>query len=184
MASTTNKSLPTKIGIVIFPGFQLLDYAGPLDAFNILSNSHTLQLSTIAATLDPVPTQNFVQDAQGSRFSQSIVPTHTFDNGPTDLDVLLLPGGLGARAKDSEAYMAPQVAYLKGLDLSGNGSIKWVLTVCTGSEILARTGLLDGRRATTNKRAFNQVSSFLAVCFHSWKVAEMQVGDRCYRVKV
>jgi putative intracellular protease/amidase len=149
--------LPSKIGVVIFPGFQLLDWAGPLDAFNILSNDHSLTLYTIAATLDPVPTQNFMQEKKGSQFSQSMVPTHTFDNAPDDLEVLLLPGGLGARGPESDKWMKPQVEYLKRLDLSGNGSIKWVLTVCTGSEILARTGFLDGRRATTNKRAFNDV---------------------------
>ncbi|KAH8641880.1 DJ-1/PfpI family protein-like protein [Alternaria alternata] len=151
--------LPTKIGVVIFPGFQLLDWAGPLDAFNILSNNHTLNLCTIAYTLDPVPTQNFMQDKQGSQFSQSMVPTHTFENAPDDLEVLLLPGGLGARGPGSDAWMKPQVEYLKRLDMSGKGNIKWVLTVCTGSEILARTGLLDGRRATTNKRAFNDVKT-------------------------
>lgn len=158
--------LPTKIGVVIFPGFQLLDWAGPLDAFNILSNNHILNLCTIAYTLDPVPTQNFMQDKQSSQFSQSMVPTHTFENAPDDLEVLLLPGGLGARGPGSDAWMKPQVEYLKRLDLSGKGSIKWVLTVCTGSEILARTGLLDGRRATTNKRAFNDVcwtSSFIVI---------------------
>jgi putative intracellular protease/amidase len=72
---------------------------------------------------------------------------------------LLIPGGLGARGPGSEERMKPQVEYLKRLDLSGKGSIKWVLTVCTGSEILARTGILNGRRATTNKRAFNDVRS-------------------------
>lgn len=154
-------SLPSKIGVVIFPGFQLLDYAGPLDALNILSADHPLTLYTIAAALDPVPTQNFMQDKQGSQFSQSIVPTHTFANAPDDLEVLLLPGGLGARGPESNRWMKPQVEYLKSLDLSSKGSIKWVLTVCTGSEILARTGLLDGRKATTNKRAFNDV------CGHS-----------------
>lgn len=95
-----------------------------------------------------------------------MVPTHTFENAPDDLEVLLLPGGLGARGPGSDAWMKPQVEYLKRLDLSGKGSIKWVLTVCTGSEILARTGLLDGRRATTNKRAFNDVcwtSSFIVI---------------------
>jgi len=150
-------SLPSKIGVIIFPGFHLLDYAGPLDALNILSADHPLMLCTIAATLDPVPTQNSLQDKQGSQFSQSIVPTHTFDNAPEDLEVLLLPGGLGSRGPDSDTWMKPQVEYLKRLDLSGKGSVKWVLTVCTGSEILARTGLLDGRRATTNKRAFSDV---------------------------
>ncbi|KAH7377636.1 DJ-1/PfpI family protein-like protein [Pyrenochaeta sp. MPI-SDFR-AT-0127] len=151
--------LPTKFGIVIFPGFQLLDYAGPLDAFNILSQTHTMELVTIAATLDPVPTQNWVQEQQGSNSSQSIVPTHTFATAPRDLEVLLLPGGFGSRGPGSEAYMEPQVEFLKSLDLSGKGSVKWVLTICTGSEILARTGVLDGRTATTNKRAYNEVKS-------------------------
>ena len=150
--------LPSKFGIILFPGFQLLDAMGPLDAFHLLSNSHTLSLSILAATLDPVPTQTWVQDDQGSQFSQSIVPTHTFANAPQDLDMILLPGGLGARGPKGEENTGPVVDFLKGLDLSGNGSIKWFLTVCTGSEILARTGLLDNRKATTNKRAFNDVS--------------------------
>jgi putative intracellular protease/amidase len=160
--------LPSKVGIILFPGFQLLDYAGPLDALNILSNSHTITLSTLASSLDPVPTQNWVQDQQGSNCSQSIVPTHTFADAPTDLDVLLIPGGLGARGAGSDVRMEPVVNFLKsylgsvkddGSGFTGAGSkVKWVITVCTGSEILARTGILDGRRATTNKRAFNDVS--------------------------
>ncbi|KAF1840153.1 DJ-1/PfpI family protein-like protein [Cucurbitaria berberidis CBS 394.84] len=158
---TSTNPLPTKIGIIIFPGFQLLDYAGPLDALNILSATHTLRLYTIASTLSPVPTQNAVQTSQGSTFSQSILPTHTFATAPKDLDVLILPGGLGSRSGEgNDAYMRPQVEYLKGLDLSGKGSVKFVLTVCTGSEILARTGVLDGRRATTNKKAFNEVKAW------------------------
>jgi transcriptional regulator GlxA family with amidase domain len=69
--------------------------------------------------------------------------------------------------------MKPVVEYLASLGLGGSstgeqkdgirqslrGDLKWILTVCTGSEILARTGALDGKRATTNKRAFNQAST-------------------------
>ena len=171
----TTPKLPRNFAVVLFPGFQLLDVCGPLDALNILSNSHPLNLSIIAATLDPVGTQHFVQDQVGSKFNQSIVPTHTFDDAPKDLEVLIIPGGLGNR---SDENMKPVVDYLTMLGFSDSkihedvveedgetvkehlrGGIKWVLTVCTGSEILARTGVLNGRRATTNKRAFNQVRS-------------------------
>ena len=97
--------LPSKIGVLLFPGFQLLDYAGPIDAFNLLSYDYTLTLYTIAATLDPVPTQTALGTKQGSAFSQSIVPTHTFESAPRDLDVLLIPGGLGSRGEGSEERM-------------------------------------------------------------------------------
>jgi putative intracellular protease/amidase len=156
----STSELPKNFGVILFPGFQLLDVCGPLDALNVLSNSHTLNLSILAATRDPVGTQHFAQHQQGSYFNQSIVPTHTFDDAPKDLEVLIIPGGLGNR---SDENMRPVVEYLNSLGLSSppqkdwRGGIKWILTVCTGSEILARTGALDGIRATTNKRAFNQV---------------------------
>lgn len=155
-----SSNLPKNFGVVLFPGFQLLDVCGPLDALNVLSNSHTLNLSIIAATRDPVGTQHFMQDQQGSKFDQRIVPTHTFDDAPKDLEVLIIPGGLGNR---SDENMKPVVEYLASLGLADQsktalrGDLRWILTVCTGSEILARTGALDGKKATTNKRAFNQV---------------------------
>ena len=156
----STSKLPKNFGVVLFPGFQLLDVCGPLDALNVLSNLHTLNLSIIAATREPVGTRHFAQDQQGSKFDQRIVPTHTFHDAPKDLEVLIIPGGLGSR---SDENMKPLVDYLASLGLSASsqqhlrGEIKWILTVCTGSEILARTGALDGKRATTNKRAFNQV---------------------------
>lgn len=148
-------SLPTHIAIILFPGFQLLDAAGPLDAFHLLSQQTQLQLSIVAETLDPVPTQVAIQIEQGSNFSPSIVPTHTFHEPPKGIDMLLLPGGLGSRV---DKNVEEVVRYLESIDLSEQGT-RWLLTVCTGSEILARTGLLDGRRATTNKRAFNEVKA-------------------------
>lgn len=151
--------LPTKFGLVLYPGFQLLDAAGPLDALNMLAYDHPLTLYILAPTLTPISTLNSSQKAQGSLFSQSIVPTHTFDTAPDDIEVLLVPGGLGSRGEGTEEYMCGVVEYLKKVLVGekGSSSVKWVLTVCTGSEILARTGVLEGRRATTNKRAFGDV---------------------------
>ncbi|KAF2867388.1 class I glutamine amidotransferase-like protein [Massariosphaeria phaeospora] len=142
---------PTTIGVLLFPGFQLLDAAGPLDILNILSRTHTLSLSLIARTLDPVSTSEALGVAQGSHFAQSLVPTHTFETAPSDLDVLLVPGGLGTR---DEANMQGVVEWLGRV----YGGLRWCLTVCTGSVVLARTGVLDGRRATSNKKAFAWVT--------------------------
>ncbi|KAF1919454.1 DJ-1/PfpI family protein-like protein [Ampelomyces quisqualis] len=154
-------SPPTKIGVVLFPGFQPLDLFGPLDAFHILSRLYPLHLSILSSTLDPVPTRNWAQASTGSQFSASIVPTHTFATAPGDLDVLLIPGGLGATGPEGEGNVQACVEWLRELTLDGgkDGGIQWVLTVCTGSDILARAGKLEGRTATTNKRVFNDVKA-------------------------
>jgi putative intracellular protease/amidase len=152
---------PQKIALILYPGFQLLDATGPLDAFSLLAHDHALELVILADTLSPVTTQTFAHDTRGSSFSSAIVPTHTFADAPADIDMLLVPGGYGNR---NNASTLPVVEFLKTLDLSGKGRVKWVLTVCTGSEVLARTGVLGGRRATTNKRAYNEVTSFSLPC--------------------
>jgi putative intracellular protease/amidase len=91
---------PTRIALLLFPGFQLLDATGPMDALALLSLQHPLSLSILAATLDPVATQNWQQTEAGSAFSSSIVPTHTFasvQEKGAEFDMMLLPGGLGSR---------------------------------------------------------------------------------------
>jgi transcriptional regulator GlxA family with amidase domain len=141
--------LPINYGVVVYPGFQALDAFGPLDVLNLLSLSHPLQLSVIASNLEPVSTQVLdpEQNVANSRFSQSIVPTHTFDDPPAQLDVLLVPGGFGM---SSSIDTADAVAYIK----KAYPSLKYIFTVCTGSTVIARAGILDGRRATTNKKGW------------------------------
>ncbi|KAL1711112.1 class I glutamine amidotransferase-like protein [Schizophyllum commune] len=155
MADNTTSSLPVNVGVILFPGFQALDVFGPLDALNILSRSYPLNLSLISSlpTLDPVSTQppasvNAITGAPtaNSNFSQSLVPTHTIHTPPPTLDVFLIPGGLGTRAPDLE----PLIAYIA----RAAQSTKYILTVCTGSWLAARAGVLDGKRATSNKRSW------------------------------
>jgi transcriptional regulator GlxA family with amidase domain len=72
--------------------------------------------------------------------------------GSGGFDVLLIPGGIGTRKEMANPLF---LAELKRLAEAS----RMVATVCTGSFLLARTGLLDGRKATTNKRVFQQVKT-------------------------
>ncbi|CAA7263773.1 unnamed protein product [Cyclocybe aegerita] len=141
------EKVPLKYGVVLYPGFQALDVFGPLDALNSLSLAYPLQLYIIAETLNPVSTKppDHLNPA-GSNFAQSIVPTHTFDSVPP-IDVLIVPGGVGNRAP---ANMDSVLAYIAKI----YPSLQYLITVCTGSGLAARAGVLDGKRATTNKRAW------------------------------
>ncbi|KAF7576457.1 hypothetical protein PtrM4_006970 [Pyrenophora tritici-repentis] len=93
--SPSTTRLPMKIAIILYPSFQLLDVAGPLDALNILSYTHPLTLSIVAASLTPISTQTAAGTQRGSVFAQSIVPTHTFETALWDWDVVIVPGGWG-----------------------------------------------------------------------------------------
>ena len=85
-----------------------------------------------------------------SSFGITVQPTHTFDNAP-DLDVLIVPGGGGTRAPTLNST----IAFVRDI----YPKLDYLLTVCTGAGIAARAGLLDGRKATTNKAAWNQTTA-------------------------
>ncbi|KZL64179.1 dj-1 family protein [Colletotrichum incanum] len=81
----TNNTLPNNYGIILFPTFQAPDVFGPLDILNMLSLWHSMNLSVIANTSDPVSTafnSNISLGTAMSSFSQAIVPLHTFANPP------------------------------------------------------------------------------------------------------
>lgn len=140
-------ALPTRFGYLLFPGFQALDVFGPVDALNLLSWSHNNTFSFLSRTLDPVSTQ--VRDTNfnkiNSTFAQNVLPTHTLDD-PPHLDVLIIPGGIGTRAPDLDA----EIEFIKRT----YPSLQYLVSVCTGANLVGRTGLLNGRKATTNKRGY------------------------------
>ena len=147
---------PTKIGTVIFPGFQLLDICGPLDALTVLALKFKLEpLAIIAESLETVSSR--VTDTEwnqtGSRFGASLVPTHTFETAPDDLEVLFIPGGIGTRAP----ALSDTVAYVKGV----YPRLHSLIAVCTGTLIAGQAGLLDGRHATANKVSWEAVTTRL-----------------------
>ncbi|KAI1140849.1 class I glutamine amidotransferase-like protein [Hypoxylon sp. FL0543] len=135
---------PTRFAVALFPGFQALDVFGPLDILNILSKQTPLSLYILSATLDPVSTKT---SASGHSVGQAVVPTHTYADSPDDIDVLLLPGGGGTRDPENVQEV---VDFVRG----AYPRLRYLLTVCTGSAVAAKSGVLDGRRATSNKRAW------------------------------
>lgn len=108
-----------------------------------------MDLHIVAETLDPVATRPFKDPkGLGSEFSQRVLPTHTFDTAPP-LDVLLVPGGLGTRL--------PGIARADDFVRAVFPTLQYLITICTGAGIAARAGVLDGRRATTNKLAWKEM---------------------------
>lgn len=127
------------VGVVLFDGFELLDVFGPLEMFGQLPNH--FELCLVAENGD------IVASNQGPRS----VLDFGFDSSP-QFNMLLVPGGSGTRR---EVHNPELLEWLR----SQADNAQYVTSVCTGSALLARAGLLDGRRATTNKAAFDWVTS-------------------------
>ena len=134
-----------------------MDVFGPMTALGGVAANYPLNLFILADTLDPVSTSMPnppIVSKTNSNFSQSIVPTHTFANPPdVQLDVLFIPGGFGTRA------VAPKLDSAIDFIRTTYPSLQYLVTVCTGSALAARAGILDGRNATSNKAAFAWVET-------------------------
>ncbi|KAK3997163.1 class I glutamine amidotransferase-like protein, partial [Cladorrhinum sp. PSN332] len=139
---------PTHYGVLLFRAFELLDIYGPLDILQLLAHNRYLTLSLLARDLKPVTSKPAGQtmNPYGSDFWPSIQPTHTFDDPPTNLEVLIVPGGPGARSKD----LVPEIQFIREVF----PKLKYLITICTGAGIAAQSGVLDGYRVTTNKAAW------------------------------
>jgi transcriptional regulator GlxA family with amidase domain len=125
------------LGVLLFPGFELLDVFGPLEAWGHLSDRYRIVM--VGAAAGPVAS------AQG--------PSVHADAGLADcppLELLLVPGGIGTRTAVDDRPLLDWVA-------ARSAAADTVMSVCTGSAVLARAGVLDGRRATTNKAVYRWV---------------------------
>jgi putative intracellular protease/amidase len=163
---TDTRLEPLRVGTVLFPSFTALDVFGPLNALNSLALRHNMTHYVLSHNLDPVSVDRNIVDGvswgnAGSSsspfFTEWVLPTHTFDD-PPELDVILVPGGGGTRNLTSTQ---PAVDYIARV-LQGSEADDWpeyVLTVCTGAALAARSGRIAGKNATTNKLAFNWVKS-------------------------
>ena len=129
------------LGAILYEGFELLDLFGPLEMFTAIP-PEKLQVVMVAEVKGPVSAGSMTQ-VPGPK----VVADFDFSDAPA-LDIILLPGGVGT---------IPQLENEQLLGFLKERSVKAQITasVCTGSALLARAGLLDGKRATSNKQFFS-----------------------------
>lgn len=131
-------AFPSRIlGGLVFPGFQALDLWGPLEMFGDCAPA--IRPALVARQVEPIAS------AQGPR----VVPEFTLERSPR-LDLLLIPGG-NVETCRSDRELLDWIRWAAS-------DAEVVMSVCTGADLLARTGLLDGRRATTNKFLFRSIA--------------------------
>lgn len=134
------------VGILVFDGVEVLDFAGPFEVFSRVRLTPGIESRR---SDESAPFHVFtVARSRASILAiggLEVVPHCSFADAPR-IDLLVVPGGFGTRPllEDREV--------LDWIRRSAAGS-RLVTSVCTGALLLAKAGLLDGRRATTHWRS-------------------------------
>lgn len=121
---------PRSVALVVYPGVQLLDVAGPLEVFRTAA-----EIVPGAYTIDLVANRP-VTTSSGLPLATGPLPVG-------DLDTLVVAGGPGTRQALRDERL---VAWLTGQTTRA----RRVASVCSGALLLGSTGVLDGRNATTH----------------------------------
>jgi transcriptional regulator GlxA family with amidase domain len=134
-----------RVGILVFPSVEVLDFAGPFEVFSVTRldedkrRDEASPFETVLVAEEP----GVIITTGGLR----VVPNYTLDNCPP-LDILLVPGGWGVRSEIENKTLVYWVAE-RGRDA------EIVAGVCTGSMLLGKAGLLDGHTATTHWKSLD-----------------------------
>lgn len=139
------------VGIFLFNDVEVLDFAGPFEVFSVTtypdqhvgtSESNPFLVKLVSETGE------LVQACNGLK----VQPDYSFDNAPY-FDILVIPGGLGAREK--EIYNEKVIQWIS----QRMGKVKLMTSVCTGALLLAKAGLLNGKMATTHWASYDRLEN-------------------------
>lgn len=122
-----------RLGIYVCKDLEIVDFAAPHGVFSVARRfDPELDAFLIAESLRPVQTQA----------GFTVLPNYAFNDQP-DMDAFLIPGGFGTRQEINNKRLHAFIRSLPEETL--------LVSVCTGSWIYGRMGLLDGRLATNRK---------------------------------
>ncbi|SFU58596.1 DJ-1/PfpI family protein [Alicyclobacillus macrosporangiidus] len=125
------------VGILLFDEVEVLDFAGPFEVFSVsqLPNGSVrpFLVSTVSENGQLIHARNGLK----------VQTDYGFGNAP-EFDVLVIPGGPGARER--EVHNPSVIEWIKGRE----ARVSILASVCTGAFLLAKAGLLNGKKATTH----------------------------------
>jgi transcriptional regulator GlxA family with amidase domain len=124
---------------LIFDDAEVLDFVDPFEVFTVAAHKAEPAAFNVYTVAEKSPIS--------TRGRLSVNPHYTPDTYPVP-DILLVPGGWGVHEQINNTRIAEWIK-----DQAARCEL--LLSICTGAQILARAGLLDGPAATTHYSTFN-----------------------------
>ncbi|HWR42262.1 DJ-1/PfpI family protein [Sporomusa sp.] len=145
-----------KVGILIFPQVEELDFVAPFEVLSYINKiePNSTRVLLVSEKAEVITAFN----------GMKVVPDHSFDTCP-ELDILVVPGGKGRL----DAMHNPTI---KEFLLNQSKHTQYITSVCTGAFLLAEAGLLTGKKATTYHTAFEELQAYPDVTVKKAKVIQ------------
>ena len=142
----------TNVAILLFEDVEVLDFAGPFEVFSRTRLEPGVESRRSDASA-PFNVFTVARDARPLKATGGleVTPSYSFADTPS-IDLLVVPGGFGTRALLEDDVT---LDWIRGVAKPA----KLVTSVCTGALLLAKAGLLGGRRATTHWGALDLLAS-------------------------
>lgn len=137
--------LPIPVGILLFDGVEVLDFAGPYEVFTRCGRDPSLKPFQVFTVAPATP----VKARDGLR----VIPDFLLEQAPP-ISILIVPGGPGARREMLHPKLMTWLRHRAG-------SARTVLSVCTGALLLAKAGLVEGMELTTHHRAIEELKALV-----------------------
>ncbi|OJW50214.1 MAG: hypothetical protein BGO67_02490 [Alphaproteobacteria bacterium 41-28] len=140
--------MKTNVGIFLFNGAEVLDFAGPFEVFTTATRlceregkERPFNVFTFAATK-----RNIV-----AREGLEVVPAYSLENVPST-DLVIIPGGVSDEPQGQKEVM-------DFLRKAAESKSETIASVCTGAFILAKAGILKGLKATTHWKHIKELKA-------------------------
>jgi putative intracellular protease/amidase len=144
--------------VLVFDGFETLDVFGPIQVAGRAMRKADANSNNDDQADNLYQIKMFSLDGSPKTSGQGVM---VYTQALSEMTrkskcVLLIPGGIGTRQLVRDDKFIACLTSVAQQIIAADG---FVLTVCTGAALLARTGLLDNRKATTNKMAWDWATS-------------------------
>ena len=130
------------VGILLFDEAEVLDFAGPFEVFSVtseLNNFEPFEVFTVSEHLAPISAVNGL----------SVNPKYDFESCP-DLDLLIIAGGNGTRKLAENQKVLDWIERV-------HQNTEFTLSICSGSRMLGKLGLLDGKPYCTHHQVYDHM---------------------------
>ena len=131
------------VAIFVFDDVEVLDFAGPYEVFAVSDELHDHSLFNVYAVAEH-------RTAVEAKNQLSLNPSYEFSDCPKP-DILVIPGGDGTKSLLANKNV---IGWIR----KSSQTAEMVLSICTGSLLLAKAGILDGLQATTHHTALELLS--------------------------